>query len=472
MKNWIPVLFGLLLVGNIAFPVKAPDNDIKEGNARFQVITPMVIRMEYAPDGNFENRQTFFVINRTPQQVDFETSTSDGWRFIETSKISLQYRQNSGAFSDSNLVIQLKAGPEGKKINPIAASKDSIYRDANLGGWRHDLGFVKGSVDLYDGLLNRNGWYLFDDSETAVWNGAVDSSWVEPRNTSEEYQDLYFFGYDHQYKQALRDFADLTGHPPMLPRWAFGIWFSRLEDYGADDFRHHILPQMREHRIPLDALIIDTDWKTHSVRKRYNFPNQYLLGEDMLVAPIASPGDTASQLVWFPSGEWVNYFTGEKITGPKTQPVAASLETMPVYVKAGSIIPMQPYMDYVGQKPVEPLKLRVFASADGEYELYEDSGTGLKYREGNFAWTKFTYSEHIERTLTIYPPEGEGYSGMPKKRGYEIEFVNVEKPDEVMVKGALLNSVGGQFSYDRNKKKLTVPLPPMPVSEPVRISLE
>ena len=165
----------------------------------------------------------------------------------------------------------------------------------------------------------------------------------------------------------------------------------------------------------------------------------------------------------------MHYFTGEIITGPQTLPVTASLETMSVYVKTGSIIPMQPYMDYVGQKPVDPLTIRVFTGSDGTYELYEDAGTGLEYRQGKFAQTKFTYAANSKRAFTIHPPEGKGYSGMPDKRGYEIHFSNLENPGNIKVNGEVFK---GKYSYQADSKSLTISLPSMRVSAPVRIVIE
>ena len=92
----------------------------------------------------------------------------------------------------------------------------------------------------------------------------------------------------------------------------------------------------------------------------YTNPGEYLYGPNVLVDPVATPGDVASQQVWFPPGKWVDWFTGATFEGPSTQTVLVPLDRMPVFVKAGGIIPEQPAMEHVGAAPVDPLTLRGF----------------------------------------------------------------------------------------------------------------
>ena len=76
------------------------------------------------------------------------------------------------------------------------------------------------------------------------------------------YQDGYLFGYGHDYKQALKDLATLTGPADLLPRWAFGNWFSEYNAFSFDDYKNTLLPAFRKNKVPLDVLVADTDWKS------------------------------------------------------------------------------------------------------------------------------------------------------------------------------------------------------------------
>ena len=128
---------------------------------------------------------------------------------------------------------------------------------APLGGWRRSLDITNGPVPLHEGVLSRAGWYLLDDSATAI----LTSDWFEQRPAREGgYQDLYLFGYGTDYARGLRDLRALTGAAPLLPRKAFGVWFSRWWPYGEEDWRA-IVERFRAERVPLDTLSVDTDFK-------------------------------------------------------------------------------------------------------------------------------------------------------------------------------------------------------------------
>ncbi|MFD4675289.1 TIM-barrel domain-containing protein [Lentzea sp. NPDC058450] len=132
-----------------------------------------------------------------------------------------------------------------------------------LGGYRRSLdGYTgnNGDPQLTPGLLYRDGWYLLDDTPSALRNGT-------PRGDrgAQPYQDGYVFGYGTNYKAALGDLAALTGGPKVLPQWAYGVWYSEYIDRTAADYRDRILPAFRQHGVPLDVLVVDTDFKAHNL---------------------------------------------------------------------------------------------------------------------------------------------------------------------------------------------------------------
>jgi hypothetical protein len=141
----------------------------------------------------------------------------------------------------------------------------SPARDDSLGGWYRGLDYYAGQagpvdqLTLHPGMLNRGGWYLLDDTGTAVRTGA---DWVAARPArTGEYQDGYLFGYGHDYQLGLADLRTLTGPSVLPPKWAFGTWFSKYQAYSTDDYQTKLLPAFRENNVPLDSLVIDTDWK-------------------------------------------------------------------------------------------------------------------------------------------------------------------------------------------------------------------
>jgi alpha-glucosidase/alpha-D-xyloside xylohydrolase len=133
--------------------------------------------------------------------------------------------------------------------------------------------------------------------------------------------------------------------------------------------------------------------------------DQYLWGRDILVAPVVERGATRRS-VYLPKGDWYDFWTNEKHAGGREIERAVDLETMPLFVRAGTILPLDPVRQYASQPTDEPTTVRIYPGADGEFRLYDDDGASLGYQNGQFAWTKFTWDD-AERRLTIEPDGGE-----------------------------------------------------------------
>ncbi|MGQ5634749.1 MULTISPECIES: TIM-barrel domain-containing protein [unclassified Streptomyces] len=133
-----------------------------------------------------------------------------------------------------------------------------------LGGYRRGLDGVSGNgaaPATTPGLLHRDGWYLLDDTPSALYDTATQKVAPRPSHGGEPYQDGYLFGFGHDYKQGLTDLAALTGPPALLPSWAYGVWYSEYIDRTAADYENTILPAFRSEGVPLDVLVTDTDFK-------------------------------------------------------------------------------------------------------------------------------------------------------------------------------------------------------------------
>jgi alpha-D-xyloside xylohydrolase len=119
---------------------------------------------------------------------------------------------------------------------------------------------------------------------------------------------------------------------------------------------------------------------------------------------------------------WIDFWTGEKFAGGQTITAPAPIDIVPVYVKAGSIIPMGPYLQYATEKPADPIELRIYQGADGTFELYEDENDNYNYEKGKYALIPFFWNDKL-KTLTIGDRKGE-FDGMLKKRTINIILVN------------------------------------------------
>ncbi|HYO90713.1 MAG TPA: TIM-barrel domain-containing protein, partial [Pyrinomonadaceae bacterium] len=114
-----------------------------------------------------------------------------------------------------------------------------------------------------------------------------------------------------------------------------------------------------------------------------NMDDQFMIGTDLLVAPVLKP-DVTSRMVYLPEGVWFDYWTGRKYAGPNMIRMDAPLETVPMFVRGGAIIPMGPEMNYIGEKPSDPLTFEIYADDKGQAAtvLYEDDGNSPAYKRG------------------------------------------------------------------------------------------
>jgi hypothetical protein len=240
-----------------AAPAGAASDVVGAGRARFEVLTPTLVRAEYAQDRRFENRPTMTATRASLPVPAFRVTRARGWLQIRTRRLTIRYRLGSGPFAAGNLELTLAVG--GRRVTVDPAPGES---GGNLGGWRRALDLLDGPVALNDGLLSSAGWYVLDDTSTVVLTKASPGFAVRPVHDG-PYQDWYVFGYGHDYDRGLEDLRALTGATPLLPRSAFGVWFSRYWPYSEQDY-HELLAQFRANRVPLDTLSVDTDFKSES----------------------------------------------------------------------------------------------------------------------------------------------------------------------------------------------------------------
>lgn len=173
--------------------------------------------------------------------------------------------------------------------------------------------------------------------------------------------------------------------------WSFGERYETIIR-RALEMRYQLLPyiyssfaQCAQEGLPIVRPLLMSDPEDDNLR---GLDDAFLLGDSILVAPVLEQGATQREL-YLPRGVWYEFDTGKLIDGSRTITIPAPLERIPVYVRAGKTIPLWPVMQYVGEKPIEEPRLRVYAGS-GESTIYEDAGEGLAYQRGEYRWSYFT----------------------------------------------------------------------------------
>lgn len=767
-------------------------NSVREGNARFTVISPTLVRMEYAEDGKFEDRPTQTVAQRPKASADYETRVENGVRIVKTDALTLHYQIGSGAFGPDNLRVEVESGSSRVEARP---DWSFAPQPGNLGGWRRGLDNEKDPQPLHEGVLSRAGWYLLNDSNTVALTDTPPGFEVRADHGG-SYQDGYLFGYGLDYVQGLTDLRTLTGAAPLLPKKAFGVWFSKWFAYTDEEWRAQIV-DFQTHDVPLDTVSLDTDWKrVHNpigcifwntvIRARtgdacswngwdwnrdiypdpdgfirwvheqgidvglnvhpsiagvdpaypatvaktgslmnddstppcsllqadpspcyvfdwtkaeqleayfdlhkpieatgidfwwldwccegsraqapglsadtwinaayakqheamgsrwpafsriggsfqngkagvdnngigafaehrysihftgdtcstwalmaaqvdmtasegnigmpyvshdtgsflgeplpgadcnnmantgqhlpddmyvrwvqlgtfqpilrlhshhgdrlpweyegkaqtvaadflrlrgqlvptlytlsraahdtglpmarplylqwpeqeeaYTHRSQYTLGNDILVATVAAPGDPAVINLWIPPGKWRDFFTGEVFTGPLAITRSVPLEHYAVFMREGAIVPMQPHRLTSAHGPQDNLLLNVWPGADGNFRLYEDQGRGFAYKAGAYRWTPISTHSSANgacHTLRIDAAQGKSFPGALASRSWQLRFVGVSEPQEVKLNGSTLSG----WSYDGASQTVTVETGSLDALSPAMVSL-
>ena len=239
-------------------PKALSENTVVGERYRFTVLTPSLIRMEYCPNGVFEDRASQSVFFRDFPAVSYTKQSENGILTVETEELVLTYRENA-EFSADTLTVRLKNSP--------ATSWNYGEDFEDLGGTYKTLDMSNGPVPLGHGVCSRNGFSVMDDSSTMLLN---DEGWVEVRTP--DTTDCYFWGYGFRYREAVADLYRLTGIPPMLPAYALGNWWSRYHAYTQEEYQDLVLRFERE-EVPFSVAVVDMDW--HIVK----IPEEYKTGD-------------------------------------------------------------------------------------------------------------------------------------------------------------------------------------------------
>ena len=241
---------------------------VTSGRARFTILTPQLIRIQYSSGSKFEDRATFAVVNRKLPVPRFTQRQENGKLIIETDSLTLTYIIGSSitkSVNSRNLRITFNLNGKPRLWYP---GKDDAL---NLMGTNRTLDGAIGDTHrpmLEKGILSREGWAILDESYTTLredssrsfaFDTPVDGiPWAaKPIDTNAI--DWYFFGYGHQYKQALQDYVRISGRQPIPPYYMFGYWYSKYQAYTTAEFQQ-LVRDMENKKVPHDVIMFDMDW--------------------------------------------------------------------------------------------------------------------------------------------------------------------------------------------------------------------
>ena len=269
----------------------------------------------------------------------------------------------------------------------------------------------------------------------------------------------------------------------LYVRWMqYGLFCPVFRSHGADAPReiwqfgkkgepvYDAIEKMIRLRYRLIPYLYSTAWQVTSAndsymrplfadfaadKKVWNTTDEFMFGHSILAAPIVDPQYTEEKIIrtnamtgwdrqnnvngndnlnvdftavktaskYLPKGaSWYDFWTGKQFKGGQTVTLQTSLETVPMFVRAGSIVPLGPEMQYVGEKAWDNLEMRVYPGADGTFTLYEDEGDSYNYEKGVHSTITFLWNNK-SRTLTIGERKGE-YPGMLKSRRFTVVLPN------------------------------------------------
>ncbi len=266
-----------------------------------------------------------------------------------------------------------------------------------------------------------------------------------------------------------------SGDQPAEP-WAFGAQteavarsFLRLR-YRLLPYRYTLAWENHRTGMPLARPLFFADPADPRLR---DVTDAYLLGGAFLVAPVVRDG-WRQRTVPLPAGDWVDYWTDERVKGGADVTVSAPLESMPLFVRAGSLVPMQPDAEHTDGPPSDTLIVAAYPAVDaGErrFTLYEDDGESLGYMRGEFALTDISQAvaradSEVSVSVTFDPSRGV-YPGMPRARTYRAEIHGVgREPTAVTLNGRPVSGSGTSvgYAYDAVGNVLSITFPASPDS--------
>jgi len=242
------------------------------------------------------------------------------------------------------------------------------------------------------------------------------------------------------------------GHRPANELWSFDKVEPTLIRY--DKLRYRLMPYIYSlaWKVTSEDYTIQRplvmDWRTDE--KTWNIGDQFMFGPALLVNPVLK-ADATHRNVYLPSSpKWYDFWTGASVQGGKEIDAEAPLDRIPLYVRAGSILPMGPEIEYADQNPGGPIELRIYRGADGEFNLYDDAGDSYDYEKGQHSVIPIRWNNSAE-TLTIGARAG-SYPGVVEKRAFRIVLVTSAHG----IGGEVTSKVDKEIAYEGKEIKVSL----------------
>ncbi len=232
-------------------------NIVKGQKYRFTLITEQLIRLEYDENGIFEDEATSVFINRDLGEVDYKVLYDGDELIIETKFLRLSYNTKL-KFNKNSLYIEVKGA-----FSTYGSVWNYGESFRNLLGTTKTLDAIDGETSLENGLLSKDGYTYFDDSNSVI----IEKS-GNIRKRERGLIDGYFFGYGREYLKCLKDFFRISGETPLIPRYALGNWWSRYWAYSEESYME-LLNKFKNKKIPFSVCVMDMDWHITDVPQKY-----------------------------------------------------------------------------------------------------------------------------------------------------------------------------------------------------------
>ncbi len=222
------------------------------GNLRIHIYSDTLFRIEYQPDRKFLHLPTLLMGKKLPSEISSTIKTSENTLEIQTKKCQLHYQKLGNRFDQDILEIRFLYGNEFRLWTPQYQHTTPIYEIwRSLDDWSRNVLRQPNPV-----IINKDGWHKIVDNSGSYWNDEI--QWVTIQRPP-YYENWYLFFYGDDPKIGFLDFIHLFGKPPLLPRQAFGAWYSRWYPFHQQELIE-LVKKYREHNIPLDVLVVDVDW--------------------------------------------------------------------------------------------------------------------------------------------------------------------------------------------------------------------
>jgi alpha-D-xyloside xylohydrolase len=292
-------------------------------------------------------------------------------------------------------------------------------------------GSQKNSVTAWSGDINSD-WFSFRRQIPAGLNFALSGipywttdigGFVFGSPSDPAFRELFVRWFEWGTFNPILRVHGTRGNPDGNELWSYGPDAQRiLVDF--DRLRYRLLPYTyslawmttREAYTPMRPLVMDFRTDTRAA----DIWDQFMYGPAFLVNPVTEPR-AITRHVYLPPAKWYEFWSGRLIRAPAVVDAPTPLDRIPLYVRAGSIVPMGPEVEWSTQKPADPIEVRVYPGADGNFTIYEDENDGYNYEKGVYATIPLHWDD-IHQTLTIGERKGE-FPGMLQSRTFQIVVV-------------------------------------------------